>query len=150
MDIMNEIITDGNTDYNRFLEELIKNGMDKKWARMFVKKFCPDGNYICYEHPDTHAVWKDCKLPNWDKCKKLIEKTCNHIGSLDYLGMDIIITENGMKFCEINTHPAADYEQIMCGPILADAKAREFFKAHGLFDVNTEAFYDAYVKSLKN
>ena len=111
------------------------------------KKFCPDGNYICYEHPDTHAVWKGYKLPNWDKCRKLIEKTCNHIGSLDYLGMDIIITEDSMKFCEINTHPAADYEQIMCGPILKDEKARKFFKAHGLFDVNTEAFYDAYLKS---
>ena len=42
MDIMNEIVTKGNTDYNKFLEELIKNGMDKKWARMFVKKFADD------------------------------------------------------------------------------------------------------------
>lgn len=111
------------------------------------KKFCPDGNYVCYEHPDTHVAWKDCKLPNWDYAREKIMQTCQHIGSLDYLGLDIILTEDGMKYCEINTHPAADYEQIMCGPILADDNARAFFAAHGLFDVDTSALYDMYMKS---
>ncbi len=114
------------------------------------KKYCPDGNYMCYEHPDTHAVWKNCKLPNWDYVREMIFRTCDHIGSLDYLGMDIIITQEGMKFCEINTHPAADYEQVMCGPILADEKARAFFEEHGLYDIKTEDFYDIFVNSQKS
>ena len=114
------------------------------------KKFCADGNYVCYEHPDTHAVWKECSLPNWEFVKNKIEHVCQHIGSLDYLGFDVIISQDGMKFCEINTHPAADYEQIMCGPILADVKARSFFKAHGLDKIELSDFYKLYMQSQVN
>ncbi len=113
------------------------------------KKFCKDGKYICHEHPDTHAVWSQCKLPNWQFVREKIDTVCSHVGSLDYLGLDIIITEDGFKFCEINTHPAADYEQIMCGPILADQKAVAFFESHGINKVNLKDLYKLYMESQK-
>jgi len=108
------------------------------------KRFCPDGQCIYYEHPDTHAVWKDCRLPNWDHVREVIERVCNHIGSLDYLGFDIIITQDGLKFCEINSHPAVDYAQIVCCRALGDPDTREFFRAHGLFDIDTRKFWEMY------
>ena len=111
------------------------------------KKFCADGNHMCYEHPDTHAVWKECSLPNWPRVKELIEKVCQHVGSLDYLGLDVIITQDGMKLCEINSHPATDYEQVMCRPILSDKKAYEFFEKHGAFKLNYPDFWEMYQKS---
>lgn len=114
------------------------------------KRFCPDGVWKCTEHPDTHVVWKENGLPNWDFVKEKIETVCQHISSLDYLGLDIIITPDGFKFCEINTHPACDYEQVMCGPILKDPKARRFFEKQGLYSVNSEEFYDMYMKSQEN
>lgn len=111
------------------------------------KKFCADGQHLCYEHPDTHAVWKECSLPNWPRVKELIEKVCQHVGSLDYLGLDVIITQDGMKLCEINSHPATDYEQVMCRPILSDKKAYEFFEKHGAFKLNYRDFWEMYQKS---
>ena len=111
------------------------------------KKFCPDGEWIHTEHPDTHVIWKDTVLPNWTVVRNKIQRVCEHISSLDYLGLDVIITPEGCKFCEINTHPAADYAQIMSAPILADAKARAFYESKGLFNFDRQAFYEMYVKS---
>ena len=111
------------------------------------KRFCPDGVWKCTEHPDTHVVWKNESLPNWEFVKNKIKQVCAHISSLDYLGFDVIITPNGLKFCEINTHPAADYEQVMCAPILASDEAVRFFNHKGFGDVDCALFYDAYQKS---
>lgn len=62
---------------------------------------------------------------------------CNYI---------LIITPDGLKLCEINTHPAADYEQVMCNPILTNGDARKFFASKGLFELNTNEFYDLYMQ----
>lgn len=111
------------------------------------KRFCPDGKWKITEHPDTHIVWKENGLPNWQFVKEKIEQVCKHISSLDYLGLDIIITPGGFKFCEINTHPAGDYEQVMCGPILRSSEARAFFENKGLNNFDSEEFYKMYMES---
>lgn len=96
------------------------------------RRFTPDGKFIIKEHPDTKFIWEGKILPNWFIVKEKIKKICQHISSLDYLGLDIIITPTGMKLCEINSHPAIDYEQIMCGPILKNSLTRNFFVNKGL------------------
>lgn len=115
---------------------------------MRFRRFCPDGNIYCYEHPDTKVAWKDLVLPNWPLVRKEINQVCQQIASLDYLGLDIIITEDGMKICEINSHPGIDEDQILDHPIFYnDENAVKFFDYHGLFKVNNEDFYDMYMKS---
>lgn len=111
------------------------------------KKFCEDGNIILTKHPDTGYVWKDSFLPNWDYVREMILKICDHISSLSYLGFDVIITPNGMKLCEINTHPACDYAQVMCRPVLAKPNARKFFENKGMFKFSGKDFYTAYMES---
>ncbi len=111
------------------------------------KKFCADGNTILYKHPDTQVEWKSARLPNWEYVKEMIEKICSHISSLSYLGFDVIITEHGMKLCEINTHPACDYEQVMCGPTMAKENAKAYFESKGIEKFNGNDFYEAYLKS---
>jgi hypothetical protein len=96
------------------------------------RRFCEDGKLKCSEHPDTHVGWANAKLPNWEFVQQKILSVCDHVSSLDYLGFDVIITPEGLKFCEINTHPAADYAQVMCAPILSTEYARSFFKNRGL------------------
>ena len=112
------------------------------------KKFCEDGVWKLYEHPDTKMVWKNARLPNWTLVKKRIESICNQISSLDYLGFDVIITEDGMTICEINTHPACDYEQVMCGPIFSKESGKKFFGAKGIDKFDTTDLYKAYLMSL--
>lgn len=112
------------------------------------KRFTPDGKWMLDRHPDTGIVWKDHGLPNWPIVRKKIDAICQHISSLDYLGLDIIITEEGMKLCEINSHPAIDYEQIMCGPVLANEKVRRFFDYKHLNNTELKgAFSKAYFES---
>lgn len=110
------------------------------------KKFCPDGDWMLKSHPDTNVVWKNAGLPNWEYVRSKINDLCQHVSSLDYMGLDIIITEDGMKLCEINSHPAMDYEQIMCGPTLSKEKVRAFYYHKGLLDVDQEKFYEAYME----
>lgn len=112
------------------------------------KKYCPDGRYFITEHPDTGFEWSGKYLPNWDLVRNKIDAICRHISSLDYLGLDIIITANGMKLCEINTHPAMDYEQIMCGPMLAKEEIKKFFEAKGLYAFDSSTFLKSYQKAM--
>ena len=110
------------------------------------KRFCSTPEWQFDKHPDTQVEWKSSKLPNWSYVKEKINALCNHISSLDYLGLDIIITEDGMKLCEINSHPAMDYEQIMCGPTLSKPQIKRFFEHKGLFNFNGNDFCNAYLE----
>ncbi len=110
------------------------------------KKFCSDGKWMIDCHPDTKEKWENLSLPNWQKVKNMINDICSHISSLDYIGLDIIITKDGMKLCEINSHPAMDYAQVMCGPTLAKKDLRIFFEHKGLFNYNGKDLYEAYMR----
>lgn len=111
------------------------------------KRYTPDGIWMLDKHPDTKAEWRTLSLPNWDYTRKQIDAICQHVSSLDYMGLDIIITENGMKLCEINSHPAIDYEQVMCGPTLSRPKVKAFFEHKGLRKFDGGDFYRAYAAS---
>ena len=111
------------------------------------KRYTPDGIWMLDKHPDTKAEWRTLGLPNWKLVREKIDRLCQHVSSLEYMGLDIIITEDGMKLCEINSHPAIDYEQVMCGPTLARPKVKAFFDHKGMFKINAEDFYKVYVES---
>ncbi len=111
------------------------------------KRYTPDGKWMLEKHPDTNVEWKTTGLPNWELVHNKINEICQHISSLDYLGLDIIITEEGMKLCEINSHPAIDYEQVMCGPTLSREKVKAFFENKGLWKFDASDFYKAYMES---
>lgn len=111
------------------------------------KRFTPDGVWKLDRHPDTGVEWRTSGLPNWPHVREMIGRICQHVSSLDYLGLDIIITEEGMKLCEINSHPAIDYEQVMCGPTLSREKIARFFKSKGLFNHDAHELYRAYLES---
>ena len=108
------------------------------------RQFCPDGQWRCHEHPDTHVVWKDEFLPNWDYVRDTIRKVCTHYGSLSHLGFDVIITETGFVFCEINSKPALNYEQVMCGPILLHEDSRRYFQDKGMDGIDRTQLYSIY------
>ena len=113
-----------------------------------TKRFCEDGKWrLPCVHPDTGATFEGKGLPNWDYTKDMIMRICQHVSSLDYLGLDIIITEDGMKLCEINSHPAMDDEQVMCWPGLSKKEARDFFDSKGYQKFDPADFYRVYMES---
>ena len=111
------------------------------------RQFCPDGNWKYYEHPDTHVIWANKKLPNWDYVRNTIYKVCDHYSSLSHLGFDVIISENGFVFCEINSKPALNYEQVICGPILSSAENIAYFRSKGMDSIDCSELYTIYKDS---
>lgn len=57
----------------------------------------------CPVHPDTGAVIKGT-IPNWEKVKHGILDISRYLFQLEYLGFDVIVTEEAFKVIEINTH----------------------------------------------
>lgn len=113
-----------------------------------TKRFCPDGKWrLECRHPDTGVSFQGKGLPNWEYTRDMIKRICQHVSSLDYLGLDIIITEDGMKLCEINSHPAMDDEQVMCGPALSREDTRKFFETKGFNKIDSHDFLMAYMDS---
>lgn len=79
------------------------------------------------KHPDTGVAVDGEKLPNWDKIKTGLLEICNYLSSLDYFGMDVIITEDGFKLCEINSAPSTGLGQFHQGKCCLDNEdARKF------------------------
>ena len=111
------------------------------------RQFCPDGKWKLYEHPDTHVVWQNEKLPNWDYVRNMLYKVCDHYSSLSHLGFDVIITEKGFVFCEINSKPALNYEQVICGPILTSNDNIEYFKSKGMDSIDCSELYTIFKNS---
>ena len=111
------------------------------------RQFCPDGEWKFYEHPDTHVVWKNEGLPNWNYVRNGLYKVCDHFGSLSHLGFDVIITEKGFVFCEINSKPSLNYEQVICGPILTSEENIAYFRGKGMDNIDRSELYDIYKES---
>lgn len=111
------------------------------------REYCPDGNWQCYEHPDTHVVWKEEQLPNWDYVRDTLYKVCDHFGSLSHMGFDVIITEKGFVLCEINSKPALNYEQVMCGPMLVNEDNVRYFTSKGMNSIDNSELYTIWKNS---
>ncbi|MBO4290144.1 MAG: hypothetical protein J5865_08620 [Lachnospiraceae bacterium] len=114
---------------------------------MRYRRFTEDGNWWIWRHPDTGVEWKSLEMPNWPLVREKIDAICRQVSSLDYIGLDIIITEDGMKLCEINSHPALDYAQLMSGPAMKKENVRRFFERKGFSKFDGKDFYRAYMES---
>ncbi len=92
------------------------------------QKYAIGGEISFMRHPDTNVSLTGEMLPNWEIIRDTVFSVCNYLSSLEYFGFDLMVTNDGVKMCEINTHPSLDYEQIMCGPIMLKKEAKEFFE----------------------
>ncbi len=57
----------------------------------------------CPEHPDT-GVKIEGVFPHWQEVRSVITDMCRYTSCLEYLGFDVVITPEGFKILEINTH----------------------------------------------
>lgn len=79
------------------------------------------------KHPDTGVVIEGTIVPHWDVIKKGLLDVCNYLSSLDFFGMDVIVTEDGFQLCEINSAPSTGLGQFHYGKCCLDNEnARKF------------------------
>lgn len=68
-------------------------------AEMLVgHKFRP-----CATHPDSGAPLRGT-LPNWELVRRRVCEVTAYLTPMEYLGFDIVITADGLRILEINTH----------------------------------------------
>lgn len=77
-------------------------------------------------HPDTNALMEGI-LPYWDSIKEKIIEICEYIPQVKYMGFDVIITDNGFKIIEINSHQGIKIHQHYC-PIYKNEYCKGFFR----------------------
>ena len=79
-------------------------------------------------HPDT-GVPIQGTLPYWDAIKRKTLDICNYLPQVEWIGFDIVITEEGFKFLELNSHQSSDILQQHHPLLRAPATRRYFHRA---------------------
>lgn len=69
-----------------------------------------DRENICL-HPDTNTPLLDIKIPHWDQLLILCEEVSKII-PLDYLGIDIALSDKGPVILEVNARPGIEIQNI--------------------------------------
>lgn len=90
-------------------------------------KFSVNGKFKLPFHPDSKTSLSGKVLPHWEIARDVILSVCNYFSSLEYFGFDIMMTDGGVKLCEINTLPDLSDAQVLCGPVLRKPVAKDFF-----------------------
>ena len=75
-----------------------------KDAKIIVPAIDRDDN-IFEIHPISKVKLIDYPIPNFDKCKELIQKCASIIPEVKYVGWDVAITEDGASLIEGNCYP---------------------------------------------
>lgn len=78
------------------------------------------------QHPDTGAVLKGV-IENYEHLRTVVLSIAQRFSTLEYMGFDIGITDNGFKCMEINSHPGIKYMQIF-RPLLKEKSIRNYFQ----------------------
>jgi len=79
----------------------------------------------CPCHPDTGEEMTGT-LPHWDLVKGQLLAISRYLPQLTFLGYDIVITEDGFRIIEINSHPGIGNQCYQ--PFLKDNPAADFFR----------------------
>ncbi|EJF09712.1 sugar-transfer associated ATP-grasp domain-containing protein [Pontibacter sp. BAB1700] len=79
-------------------------------------------------HPDSQVNFESITLPHWNLIKKEMLTFLSKYPSFNYVGWDILVTEEGFVIIEGNHNPDLDLIQVH-KPYLADRGAKRFFKS---------------------
>jgi len=72
------------------------------------------------KHPDSQMQISDTIIPHWSETIEKVLVLLNHLSFLKYMGMDIVITENGFKIFEMNSLPTLHGLQVEKGIFKAE------------------------------
>ncbi|MCB5228720.1 MAG: hypothetical protein LHW44_01430 [Candidatus Cloacimonetes bacterium] len=91
-------------------------------------------------HPATGQAITGLKIPDWSSKKRDIDELLQEMNYLEYGGLDIAFTTEGLKIIEINTRFPALRAMQFSSPALIDEEFVEFLKLRG-FDRLSQKTY---------
>lgn len=88
--------------------------------------FSPTGLVDCWYHTDTHQLLEGV-IPSWSEVKEKLLEISAYIPQVVYMGFDVVVTENGFKILEINSHEGIELNQT-CAPYMKNEPTKPFFE----------------------
>lgn len=88
---------------------------------MFIDKIIHE----CRHHPDTNDLVEGT-IPRWSQIKEKILEISAYISEVIYMGFDVIVTDDGFKIIEINSHQGISNLQVY-SPFMKDEITNRFF-----------------------
>jgi hypothetical protein len=82
--------------------------------------------YECRYHPDTKELVEGT-VPRWTQLKEKIIEISQYIPEIIYMGYDVVVTDDGFKIIEINSHQGISNLQLY-SPYLKNEITSRFFK----------------------
>lgn len=85
------------------------------------------------KHPDTGEKIEGVSIPNWQQVKKSIITLTKEFPFLNYVGWDVVVTNDDIKVIEGNTYTDVNILQIH-KPLLIDEKIKSFYKHYKIIN----------------
>lgn len=82
------------------------------------------------KHMDSKVQLRGFQIPNWSTRLKQIQKIADYLDFVDFAGLDLAFTTEGVKVVEINSHPEFIFAQLE-SPALLDEEFKEFMVKRG-------------------
>lgn len=102
------ILNGSSTDeYNLYVDVDIENGVFQGGWKVYVNQLIK-----CDAHPDN-GIPLQGSIPHYDELKSIVLNVAERFNTLEIMGFDIGITDEGFKCMEINSFPGIKYMQIV-------------------------------------
>lgn len=82
------------------------------------------------KHMESGAKIEGVSAPNWKKTKEDIQKIVDTLDFIEFAGLDLAFTTQGLKVIEINSKPQAQLMQVS-GPALINQDFKDFIYSKG-------------------
>jgi len=82
-------------------------------------------------HPETNGRIKGIKIPFWNKIKSDILHLAVSIPYVNFVGWDIVVTDEDFSVIEANSRAGLEAHQII-QPLLTDGRVKRFCREHRL------------------
>lgn len=107
-------------------------GVDIDSGEISVTKVIVDGKVKEIDrHPDTGALIKGVKIPDWEKIKEQIIELAERVKYIRYIAWDLALQEDGFIVIEGNANSELHGFQ-MHKPLLLDERVRKFYQYYGV------------------
>jgi hypothetical protein len=111
---------------SRFTAGGILAGVDVKTGRIFGARSWKDGRIVdILVHPDTGLPIPG-NVPHWDLITEKLKEIVDYVPQIKYMGFDVIVTDQGFRINEINSHQGLLTIQLFY-PMMKNRYARKLF-----------------------
>lgn len=84
-------------------------------------------------HPDTKQRIEGTAVPHWNYVKNKVIEIAKKMDFLNYVGWDVVVTDDGVKIIEGNNYSDVNILQIH-QPLLIDERVRRFYKHYKIIN----------------